>query len=424
MRLIISIVFIFFLNQSLLAEPLLRSQIDRLHQYAGHWVSSDNIETDSFGAFPAIKMKNISTMNNQSMQVEVLQYQNGHYKTLLTELIGYDTKSDQIIALGQNQEGVIFKGKGLFSSDKKWTMRDVDMLGNFYLQVDFEFQSPSNILVEGFDVTGKSLWKTRYIKSNPKDKNIGIQLVSVHQEMLNDPAGTLRELGRMGYSYIETFVYDNGTFYGMSPTEFRQEVRLHGMQFMGSMTFHDLPASDNWESALKWWAKTIDDHVEAGVHYLTTSNNQLKGVTTKLELQRYSDYYNAIGKLCREKGITFAFHNHGDEFGDVEGTRIYDYFLEHTNPAYVYFQADIYWMKVAGVEPVNYFKKYPNRFLSWHIKDYKELGASGNIDWMEIFHHAEFNVPKYMVAEVEEYTYPPLYSVQLAWEYLYYKILN
>ncbi|MDC2889719.1 sugar phosphate isomerase/epimerase family protein [Psychrosphaera algicola] len=298
------------------------------------------------------------------------------------------------------------------------------MLGNFYLQVDFEFQSPSNILVEGFDVTGKSLWKTRYIKSNPKDKNIGIQLVSVHQEMLNDPAGTLRELGRMGYSYIETFVYDNGTFYGMSPTEFRQEVRLHGMQFLGSMTFHDLPASDNWESALKWWAKTIDDHVEAGVHYLTTSNNQLKGVTTKLELQRYSDYYNAIGKLCREKGITFAFHNHADEFGDVEGTRIYDYFLEHTNPSYVYFQADIYWMKVAGVEPVNYFKKYPNRFLSWHIKDYKELGASGNIDWMEIFHHAEFNVPKYMVAEVEEYTYPPLYSVQLAWEYLYYKILN
>jgi hypothetical protein len=28
-------------------------------------------------------------------------------------------------------------------------------------------------------------------------------------------------------------------------------------------------------------------------------------------------------------------------------------------------------------------------------------------------------VPKYMLVEVEDYSYPPMYSVQLAWEYLY-----
>jgi len=196
------------------------------------------------------------------------------------------------------------------------------------------------------------------------------------------------------------------------------------MQFLGSMTFHDLPTDNNWKPALKWWSKTIDDHVKAGVKYITTSNNQLKSVTTKEELKRYADYYNAIGKLCREKGITFAFHNHADEFELVEGTKIYDYFLENTNPKYVYFQADIYWMMVGGVKPVDYFKKYPNRFLSWHIKDYKELGASGKIDWMELFHHPDFKAPKYKVAEVEDYSYPPLYSVQLAWEYLYYRVLN
>ncbi|WP_084591461.1 sugar phosphate isomerase/epimerase family protein [Gilvimarinus agarilyticus] len=424
MRAITSIVLIFLLSQASVAQHAIESQAERLHQYAGHWLSSLDADTDKVGTFPAIKMNNISVMDNQSMQVEVLQYENGEYKPLLTELIGYDANTDQIIALGQNREGVIFKGEGRFSSESTWTMKDVDMLGNFYMAVKFDFKSLTNILLEGFDESGKRLWQTRYIKSNPKDKHIGIQLVSVHQAMQKDPTGTLRELGRMGYSYVETFVYDDGTFYGMSPAEFRKTVESNGMKFLGSMTFHDLPAGDNWDSALQWWSKTIDDHVEAGVEYLTTSNNQLKSVKSRAELKRYSDYYNAIGKLCREKGIRFAFHNHADEFESIDGVRIYDYFLQNTNPDYVDFQADIYWMHVGGVKPADYFKKYPNRFLSWHIKDYKELGASGKIDWPALFDHPEFATPEYMVAEVEDYSYPPMYSVQLAWEYLYYEILN
>lgn len=363
-------------------------------------------------------------MENQAIQVEVLQYRDGKYNSLLSELIAYDSKSKQIIALGQNQQGIIFKGTGRFSSEKAWQMHDVDMLGDFYMKVEFNFYSLTDILAEGFDESGKSLWKTRYIKSNPKHKNIGIQLVSVHKEMLKDPAKTLRELGRMGYSYVETFVYDNATFYGMSPREFRKVVEAQGMQFLGSMTFYELPTPDAWDRALEWWSKTIDDHMAASVKYLTTSNNQLKTVKTKAELQRYSDYYNAIGKLCHEKGIVFAFHNHADEFRVIEGVRIYDYFLKNTNPQYVYFQADIYWMDVGGVNPEDYFKNHPKRFLSWHIKDYKELGASGKINWTELFHHPDFEVPKYMVAEVEDYSYPPLYSVQLAWEYLYHEILD
>ncbi|SHJ75292.1 Sugar phosphate isomerase/epimerase [Reichenbachiella agariperforans] len=418
------LVLICLFSHPLLSQHSVESQIDRLHQYVGHWVSSIHSDTDSVAAFPHIKMNNISKMDKLSMQVEVLQYQKGEYNPLLTELIAYDSNSNQIIALGQNKDAIVFKGTGRFSNEKEWEMQDVDMLGNFYLHVKFDFQSFSNVLLEGFDESGKSLWKTRYIKSNPKDKKIGIQLVSVHQDMLKDPVGTLQELGRMGYSYIETFVYNDGTFYGMSPAEFRKVVEAEEMQFLGSMTFHDLPTSDSWESSMKWWSKCIDDHLAAGVEYLTTSNNQLKSVKTKAELQRYCDYYNTIGKLCKEKGITFAFHNHADEFGVIDGSLIYDYLLENTDPEYVHFQADIYWMDIGGVKAVDYFQKYPKRFISWHIKDYKELGASGKINWMELFHHPDFDVPKYMVTEVEDYSYPPLYSVQLAWEYLYYQILD
>ncbi|GLR19915.1 sugar phosphate isomerase/epimerase family protein [Portibacter lacus] len=424
MKISLLIIIAIFFSPFLIAQNEINSQVDRLHQYAGHWVSSLHSETDSISQFPLIKMNNNSKLGNQSLQVEVLQYQDGTYKSILTELISYDTKSDQIIALGQNTEGVVFRGSGRFLDERKWKMQDVDMLGDFYMKVEFDFESLTNVMVEGFDESGKSLWKTRYIKANPKDKNIGIQLVSVQQEMLTSPKETLSALGRMGYSFVETFVYDKGLFYGMTPKEFRKVVEDHGMQFLGSMTFHHLPNSGAWENAMEWWSKCIADHLDAGVAYLTTSNNQLHSVKTIAELKRYCEYYNAIGKLCKEKGLTFAFHNHADEFGMVEGVRIYDFLLENTDPEYVYFQADIYWMHVGGVRPVDYFQKHPDRFISWHIKDYKELGASGKINWMELFHHPNFNVPKYQVAEVEKFSYPPLYSVQLAWEYLYHNILN
>ena len=98
--------------------------------------------------------------------------------------------------------------------------------------------------------------------------------------------------------------------------------------------------------------------------------------------------------------------------------------LENTNPEYVHFQADLYWMDVAGVNPIDYFKRYPNRFISWHVKDYKELGKSGKIDFKNVFLHAEVAGLKYTVAEVEDYTFPPLFSVGLAWEYIYYELLK
>ncbi|WP_084061404.1 hypothetical protein [Cellulophaga tyrosinoxydans] len=58
-----------------------------------------------------------------------------------------------------------------------------------------------------------------------------------------------------------------------------------------------------------------------------------------------------IGKLCKEAGIEFVFHNHADELLCIDNTRVYDYFIKHTNPEYVHFQAELYWIHIAGVNP-------------------------------------------------------------------------
>lgn len=401
------------------------SQKDRLKQYAGQWESSVNFNTDSVALFPEIKMSSLNNFNQHALSIDVLQKDNNNqYNLILHEIIGYDAISDTIFAAGHNAQGAFFTGKGSFISDKKWTMYDKDLNENSTMKVDFNFNNHTDVTLEGFDNNNKSLWKTRYIKKNPKNKNIGIQLVSVHEEMLKNPEQTLIQLGRMGYSYVETFVYKNGRFYGQTPKQFKAMVQKSGMSFLGSMTFFD-PVNKNDDVQIKtWWNKTIEDHKIAGVEYLSTSNSKIKNIKSLKELQDYCDYYNTIGKLCKENGLKFIFHNHADEFLKVEGIRVYDYFLQNTNPEYVYFQADLYWMHVAGVNPINYFKAYPKRFISWHVKDYKELGESGKIDFHNIFRYKKISGAEYIVSEVEDYRFPPLFSVGLAWEFIYNELLK
>ncbi|WP_158847612.1 sugar phosphate isomerase/epimerase family protein [Algibacter sp. L1A34] len=399
------------------------SQKDRLRQYSGQWVSAVNPSTDSIAKLPEIKMSSINNFNNHSLTVEVLQKDsNNQYNPILHEIIGYDRVTDTVFAAGHNGEGVFFIGKGKFSSENNWTMQDKDLNGNKTMKVNFSFNNYTDVTLEGLDNNEKRLWKTRYIKNNPKDKNIGIQLVSVHKEMLKNPEQTLIQLGRMGYSYVETFVYKNGGFYGQSPTQFKTMVEKAGMNFLGSMTFFDPEDKNDYTAINTWWNKTIQDHKKAGVEYLSTSNSKLKGIKTIKELREYCNYYNKVGKLCKENGLKFVYHNHADEFLKVEGVAIYDYFLQNTNPEYVYFQSDLYWMQVGGVNPVHYFKTYPKRFISWHVKDYKELGESGKIDFKDIFNYKEISGVQYILSEVEDYSFPPLFSVGLAWEYIYYEL--
>ena len=68
-----------------------------------------------------------------------------------------------------------------------------------------------------------------------------------------------------------------------------------------------------------------------------------------------------------------------------------------TDPELVCFEADIYWMKYAEVDPVDYFNKYPGRFELWHVKDmedsperdFAEVGDRHDPDFKDIFRHKD-----------------------------------
>lgn len=140
------------------------------------------------------------------------------------------------------------------------------------------------------------------------------------------------------------------------------------------------------------------------------------------DFKRTAELANSIGAKAREAGLQYAYHNHNFEFKDQGGGQTgYDLLLSQTDPDLVKFELDCGWMVAAGRNPVDYFKKYPNRYRMIHVKDFlpgtnptttlmgpgspkgTELGR-GHIDYAPIFGAAAPAGVEYYFSEQE----PPI----------------
>ncbi|MBT8147233.1 MAG: sugar phosphate isomerase/epimerase, partial [Gammaproteobacteria bacterium] len=72
----------------------------------------------------------------------------------------------------------------------------------------------------------------------------------------------------------------------------------------------------------------------------------------------------------------------------------YDLLLNETDADLVDFELDLFWITVAGFDPLSYFSNHPGRFTMLHVKDRDTHGRMadvglGTIDFPGIFSHAE-----------------------------------
>ena len=139
-----------------------------------------------------------------------------------------------------------------------------------------------------------------------------------------------------------------------------------------------------------------------------------------------ADTFNDIGEICKAAGLQFGYHNHDFEFKQMGEELIFDILLKNTDPQLVTFEIDLYWIKKAGYNAIDYFKKYPKRFSLWHVKDMAntEQGefapvGKGKIDFVELFTHSEEAGLKYYFVEQDSFTeHKPFESIELSFKYL------
>ena len=255
--------------------------------------------------------------------------------------------------------------------------------------------------------------------ASESSKYIGLQLYSLRDLVKEEGIQKVLETAsKMGYKNLETASYDNGKIYGLAPAEFKKMVNDLGMKCT-SAHFGQAFTKEKEVEEMSWWDQAIDAHNELGVKYMVQPWMPVTDQTTLDDLKMYCDYFNEIGKRCQQNGMKFGYHNHAHEFQKVENQAVMlDYMIENTNPEYVFFQMDVYWIVRGQHSPVDYFNKYPGRFTVLHIKDDKEIGDSGMVGFDAIFRNAKVAGVKHIVAEIEGYSCPVEESVKKSLDYL------
>jgi sugar phosphate isomerase/epimerase len=96
------------------------------------------------------------------------------------------------------------------------------------------------------------------------------------------------------------------------------------------------------------------------------------GVLTFENAKKAVEDFNKVGKTLKEQGLIFCYHAHGYEFQPYGKGTLLDYIFENTNPEYVSFEMDVFWMQFGGGDPVTLLKKYGGRWKLVHLKDMRK----------------------------------------------------
>ncbi|SEF46547.1 Sugar phosphate isomerase/epimerase [Butyrivibrio sp. Su6] len=88
------------------------------------------------------------------------------------------------------------------------------------------------------------------------------------------------------------------------------------------------------------------------------------------EVKKLAERLNMAGKALLPYGVKLIYHNHNVELQKVsEDKTAYDVIIENTDPQYVNFELDTYWIADGGADVTALVNKLSDRIVMWHIND-------------------------------------------------------
>lgn len=241
-------------------------------------------------------------------------------------------------------------------------------------------------------------------------KDFGLQLYTLRDVLPNDPKGTLKQVAGYGYKLLEGYEGPMGLFWGMKNTEFKKYLDDLGMKMISTHC--------NWKEDLERKAAAC---AEIGMdHILCPYLGPQKDLET---FRQFASQFNTAGRLCKQQGIRFGYHNHDYSFKKLEGEYPQDVLMQGTDKNLVDYEMDIYWVVAAGEDPVAWFNKYPGRFRLAHVKDRKGTESAtlgtGSINFADILKHGRNKGLQHFIVEQEAYTgTTPLQAVEANARYM------
>lgn len=193
---------------------------------------------------------------------------------------------------------------------------------------------------------------------------VGIQLYSVRNSLQKDPYGTLERIAQTGFKYVEAANHnadnDNGVGFGVSAEKMKESLDKLGMTIVGC---HINPLKLDTLSGILDYHQILGNR-QIGCDIEFFPYNDIDYVLRRCEL------FNKVGKMCKERGMRYYYHNHYQEFQKFGDKTVYEIIMENTDPSLVFAEMDTYWMTRAGQDPVKLIKRYKDRLVLLHQKDF------------------------------------------------------
>lgn len=255
---------------------------------------------------------------------------------------------------------------------------------------------------------------------------IGVQLYTVRNQIGQDPAATLKAIADIGYKEVEVIrttldkVGPLAKQDGLAPVSIHVDIPLI---MTGALpNGYDLAAC-------------IRDAQAVGAQYLVMPyvmpNDRPKDAAG---FEAFGRTFNKAGEQIKKAGLQLCYHNHAFEFATLpDGRRALDVMLAAADPELVKLELDVFWVSVAGGDPVALINQFAGRIALMHLKDkmkgapqsytemvppqtFVEVG-SGAIDFPAVLKAAgDARVEHYFVEQ--DQSPDPIASLRKSFEYL------
>jgi sugar phosphate isomerase/epimerase len=195
-------------------------------------------------------------------------------------------------------------------------------------------------------------------------RSIGLQLYTLRSPLEADLAGTMKAVAEAGYGQVELYGFPECDAMIAAAKDVGLKVQSTHFAWDSVVSPSDAGYSD--------FAKILEKAQRLGLKHLVVPYLTDAQRKTLSDYQKVAAHLSAAAEMSAKAGIRLAYHNHHFEFAPHEKGRTgYQVLMEECSEK-VFFELDVFWVAVAGLDPVELIKKMKGRVTQLHLKDLKQ----------------------------------------------------
>jgi sugar phosphate isomerase/epimerase len=219
---------------------------------------------------------------------------------------------------------------------------------------------------------------------------LAVQLYTIRDAISKDFKGSLKHLADLGFKHVETAFWPK-TISAQTAADALKELGL------GVTSCHvDIPTRENIASlvgvAQAYNCKNL-------IWHGWPEDKRYSSLEGTQELVRI---YKQSNQLAKDHGFRFGLHNHWWEYRNHVGGKLVYEVLNEELDGDIFFETDVYWVKVGGQDPATILRKLRDRVRFIHIKDgpavFNEKLISDNPDPMTPVGQGRLDIPSIVSA--------------------------